>query len=231
MKPLVVFNVVLVVACSMAGVVSGSASGEATLPTILPEGTAKEPLTGTSKSGLSTFSPGAFKIEFPKSTGSFSGNSKKLGTYDLLYLEVSLEGEICTGLKDTVGGSVLAPGSFHIRHYNLNGKLFTAEIFLFTEFHFECGELLFTVKGCIGGEVTPNEEKLVTTLKIALRSNGKGDNEVVKVLNEESTGEENCEFLAKTAAGAFVLGTLVQTMELEGFKKGGKAVTVLVMPL
>jgi hypothetical protein len=216
---------------SLMGVLAGVASGEATLPTILPEGTAKEPLTGTSKSGKSTFGPGAFKIESSNSTGSFSGNSKKLGTYDLLYLAFQLEGVTCTGLKDTVAGSVLAPGAFHIRHYNLNGKLFTAEIFLFTEFHFECGELLFTVKGCVAGELTPNEEKLVEKLTVALRSNGKGDNEVVKVLNEASTGEENCEFLAKIGAGAFVLSTLVQTMEVEGFKKGGKAVTVLVMPL
>jgi hypothetical protein len=53
----------------------------------------------------------------------------------------------------------------------------------------------------------------------------------VKVLNEGSTGEENCEFLASIGAGTFTLWTLNQTIELEGFKKGGKAVTVLVMPL
>ena len=230
MRQIKLLGLALMAVLSITGAMAAVASAEATLPTILPEGTAVAPLTGTTKSGLSTFSPGALKVESSKSEGSFSGTSKKLGTYDVLFLETQLAGEKCTGLKDTVEGSVLAPGTFHIRHYNLNGKLFTAEIFLVTELHFECGAILFTVKGCVAGELTPNEEKLVTVLKVALKAE-KNDNVPVKVLNEESTGEENCELLAKQGAGAFALSTQVQTVELEGFKKSGSAVTVLVMPL
>ena len=213
---------------ALSGAMAAVASAAA--PNILPEGTAKEPLTGISTSGLSTFAPGALKVESVKSEGTFSGNEPKSGTFDQLFLETTLEKATCTGLDDTTPGSVLAKGTFDVRHYNLEGKLLTAEIFLLKELHFECGETLIRVKGCVAGELTPNEEKLVEKLTVTLKP-AKGDNVPVKVLNEGSTGEENCELLASIGTGAFKLSTQTQTISLSGFKKGGNAVTVLVMPL
>jgi hypothetical protein len=119
--------------CWLWGVVAGVASAGAASPNVLPEGTEKEPLTGISKSGKSTFSPGALKVESTKSEGTFSGNAPKSGTFDLLYLEYKLELANCIGLEDTKEGSVLVKGTFDVRHCNLEGKLFTAELFLLKE--------------------------------------------------------------------------------------------------
>jgi hypothetical protein len=226
-----IFFVVLVVSCGLVGVVSACALAEATTPSVLPEGTTTEPVTGKSEClGKSIFSAGFVPVEAGRCEGTFSGNAKKLGTFDLLYLETSLSGTACTGLTDKTVGSVLMTGTFHVRHYNLNKNLFTAEVFLLTEFHLECGTLLLRWKGCVAAELTPNEEKLTEKLMLTFKTE-KGDNVPVKVLNDENTGEENCELLSSLGTGAFKLSAVTQVTDLKGFEKNKKAVTVLVMPL
>jgi hypothetical protein len=226
-----VFFVVLVVSCGLVGVVSACAFAEATAPSVLPEGTTTEPVNGKSEClGKSTFGNGVLKFEAGKCESTFSSNAKKLGTFDLLYLEMTLEGVTCTGLTDKVSGSLLMTGTFHVRHYNLNSKLFTAETWLLNELHFECGTVLVRWKGCLAAELTPNEEKLTEKLTLTFKTE-KGDNVPVKVLNEEDTGEENCELLSSLGTGAFKLSAVTQVTDLKGFEKNKKAVTVLVMPL
>jgi hypothetical protein len=231
MRQIKLLSLAFMAALSITGAMAGAASAEATTPSILPEGTASEPVNGKSEClGTSTFGAGVLKVEAKKCEGTFSGNAKKLGTFDNLFLETALEGVNCTGLTDKVVGSVLATGTFHVRHYNLNSKLFTAETFLLNELHFECGTVLLRVKGCVAADLTPNEEKLTEKLTLTFKVE-KGDNVPVKVLNEENTGEENCELLSSIGTGAFKLSTQTQVADLKGFEKNKKAVTVLVMPL
>jgi hypothetical protein len=216
---------------SLTGAITAAAS--ATEPNILPEGTALAPLTGTSSSGLSSFGNGVITVESPASTGTFEGTSAKLGNFDALFTGSHLSGtEVkCTGLNDTTPGSILAKGTFHIRDYKKGTELRTAIIFLISpEIHFECGELLVIVKGCVAAALTPDNNTLVTSLTATLAKTA-GDNQIVKVLNEANTAEENCELLSKEGAGVFKLSSEVTTQTLTGFKQSGSAVTVLVMPL
>jgi hypothetical protein len=182
--------VVVVGVVGLLGVVVVSASAEE-LPNILPEGTEKAPLSGTSKSGLSVFGNGVITIESEKSKGLFSSAVKKLGTFDLLFEKVHLSEratEECKGLQ--VGeekGSILVLGTFHIRHYNANpGKtLFTAIIFLLKEVHILCsGPIEILVNGCMAGLLLP-ENKLAKVLTADLKVK-KGDSEIITVLNETS---------------------------------------------
>jgi hypothetical protein len=232
MKQIKFLGAAIVAVLALACTLSATASAEMA-PNVLPLGTETNPLTGTSSSAVSTFGNGLLKVESKKSEGTFSGTSEKLGTFDALFLESKdTLGRTCTGLNDTTAGSILALGTFHIRDYkNAANELKTAIIFLLSpEVHFECGTLLVVVKGCVAGALTP-ESTLSTSLTATLAKNGSlNDNIIVKVENEALTGEENCELLSKTDEGAFELSAEVTTQTLTGFKQGGSAVTVLVMP-
>jgi hypothetical protein len=231
MRQIKLLSLAFMAALSITGAMAGAASAEATTPSILPEGTTTEPVTGKSEClGTSILGVGVLVVEAEKCEGTFSGNAKKLGSFDLLYLKTTFEGANCTGLTDTIVGSVLVTGTYHVRHYNLNSKLFTAEIFLLNELHFECGTVLFRVKGCVAADLTPNEEKLTEKLTLTFKTE-KGANVPFKVLNEENTGEENCELLSSIGTGAFKPSGQTQVTDLKGFEKNKKAVTVLVMPL
>jgi hypothetical protein len=235
MKQIKLLSLIFMAILSLTGALAATASAEE-LPNILPEGTEKAPLSGTSKSGLSVFGNGVVTIEAEKSTGLFSSAVKKLGTFDVLFEKSFLsehKTEECKGLQ--VGekpGSILVLGTFHIRHYNANpGKtLFTAIIFLIKEVHILCaGPVEVLVNGCVAGLLLP-ENKLAKVLTADLKVK-KGDNEIITVLNETSTGEETCQLLSKTGAGVFKLSAEETKQELEGFKQKGAAVEVLVMPL
>jgi hypothetical protein len=199
-------------------------------PNILPTGNGATPLTYNTKSGTSTFGNGLVKLTSTKSEGSGAGNAEKLGTFDILFLGFKdALGRTCTGLADKVEGSVLVTGTFHIRDYKLGAELRVAQIWLLREVHFSCGALLVVWRGCMAGDLTP-KEGLTKALTVTQKKEG-ADNTIIKVLNEENTAEENCELTSSTDEKAFELSSLETTQELSGFKKGGAATEVLVMPL
>jgi hypothetical protein len=222
----------IVAIVALTAIAAATASAEE-LPNILAtaEATEKAPVTGTSSSGATEFGSGFTTLKSTKSEGTQSQTSPKLGTFDVLFLEVkTILGGSCTGLNDTKEGSVLVLGTFHVRHYNSGATLLTALIFLLNEVHFTCEGKLILVKGCVAGRVTPEGGGKVKSLTATLEVE-KGDNKIVKVLNESNTGEENCELLASQNAKEFTLSAQKQTQTITGFKQNGKAAEVEVMPL
>jgi hypothetical protein len=228
-KRIKLLGIAIIAMLSLTAITAATASAEKQ-PNILPTGNGATPLTFTSKSGTSLFGNGLLKLTSPKSEGSGAGNAEKLGTFDILFLGVKdALGRTCTGLSDKVEGSVLATGTFHIRDYKLGAELRVAQIALLREVHFTCGTLLVVVRGCVAGDLTP-KEGLTKILTVTLKKEA-NDNTIIKVLNEENTAEENCELTSSTDEKPFELSSEETTQELEGFKKGGAATEVLVMPL
>ena len=206
---------------------------QAAEPNILPEGTAAAPLTAESSSGTSVFGSSILEVSSAKSEGTLSGNSPKLGSFQVQFLESKnvATGVKCTGLSSLDGtGVILVQGTFHIRDYKAAGALKTAAIFLLLPVHFSCGPTLVIVLGCVAGALTP-ESTLAKTLTVTLAVSGK-DNTIITVLNEANSAEEACQLLFAAEGGStFKLSSEATTQTLTNFKKGGAAVEVLVMPL
>jgi hypothetical protein len=214
---------------ALAVAIPATASAEKQ-PNILPQGTGASPLTATSKSGESKFGNGLLAATSTKSTGSLSDNAEKLGTYDLLFEGFrDALGRTCTGLEDKESGSVLFLGTFHVRDAKVGTELDVVLINLFKPVHFTCGTTLIVEFGCVVIRLTP-AGTLAKSLTDTLTKEG-SDDTIIKVLNEENTAEENCELLAAENEKSASLTSFASTLTIEGFKKGGVAVEVLVMPL
>jgi hypothetical protein len=103
--------------------------------------------------------------------------------------------------------------------------------FLLKIVHFSCGSsVLVIVDGCVAGGITTPVNTLSKTLTVGLTSKS-GDNEIIKVFNQENTAEENCELRSSQNEAEFKLSTEEVTGVSLGFKKGSTAEEVLVMPL
>jgi hypothetical protein len=232
MKQLRILSMAFMAMFALAGIMSASASAEATLPSILPLGEAANPLTGTAKTGESKFGTGVLSVTSKEASGTFTGNAPKLGAFKELYKSVRGPfGESCLGEGDEKG-TVESTGTYHIRDYkNAASELKVALIFLVKELKFSCEATKVAVKGCVAGALSP-ENKLASSLTLTL-SEGKtaGDESIITVLNEANTATENCELLSSTNGGAFALSAQTQTTTLSGFKKAKAATEVLVMPL
>jgi hypothetical protein len=236
MKQVKLASLTFMATLALTGIAAATASAEEK-PNILPEATAKAPITGTILStGATTFGNGILDIEAAKDEGTFEMNNPKLGLFDLLFLEFEsvTAGTKCTGLHDTDEGSVLLLGTFHVRDYKEATNLRTALIYLLLPVHFTCGvavPVLIVLSGCVAGALTP-ENVLTKVLSVLLKegSNGK-DNAIITVLNEANTKEEACQLLAKEGSGATKLAKLVTHEELLGFLQNSKPIEVLVMPL
>jgi hypothetical protein len=205
-----------------------AASAFAAFPNVLPAGTAGAPLKATTSSGTSTFGSGFTTLTSEKSEGTAELTSEKSGPFDQLFLVVhDLLGRKCTGLEDTVEGSVLAKGEAHYRFSpgNVTPVLVS---FLLKEVHFSCGTTLVVVKGCVLGVVSEPYNTPVKSSTVTLTKSGT-DNTTVKVENEAGTGSENCELLAAENEKAFSLSAQETTQTLTGFTKSGTAVEPTVM--
>jgi hypothetical protein len=224
-------GIAIVVPLSLAVSLAASASA-ATLPNVLPEGTATEPVTAVTSSGESEFGNGFIKLTSKKSTGTQSDNSTKLGSFTNKFRETKdTLGSACKGSKDTEAETVTVSGTFHIRDYKEGTSLRTATIFLLNEAKFSCGSLEITTVGCVAGALTP-ESKLTKTLTVTVARNGSlNDQKIVTILNESNTESETCQLLSKMGVGALELSSQVQTSTVTEFKKNGAAVEVEVMPL
>jgi hypothetical protein len=91
-----------------------SVNASATLPVFLPLATEANPVKFTGISGAATFLAGTTLITATsdESTGEFL--STALGDIDILALGSKSSGVACTGLGDTVSGSILFLGTFHL---------------------------------------------------------------------------------------------------------------------
>jgi hypothetical protein len=214
---------------SFTSAIVASAAAEATLPSLLPEGVG--PLLATSKCGASFFG-GKVKgvVESSKCVGQISSTSTKKGTFNISFENTKTPlGNACTGLSDAESGLVLMSGTYHIRDYKNGAKeLKTAILYLLKTVHFSCITNLVVIRGCVAGALAP--ENMLTKTLTATLSTGNGDNNIIKVLNEGNTAEEDCELTASENGGAFSLTALETTQELAEFKITG-ALEALVMRL
>jgi hypothetical protein len=204
-----------------------------TVPNILPQGTAAEPVTATTSTGETEFGNGFIKIISKSSTGTESGNATKSGAFTNKYKGVKdTLGSGCKGTKDTEAETVTLSGTFHVRAYKEGTSLRAATIFSLNEYTFDCGSIETKMTGCVAGALLPENTK-TRTLTITLARNGSvNDNKIVTVLNEGNTENEKCQLLAKMGSGgAFELSSLVATLSVTEFKRNGAATEVEVMPL
>jgi hypothetical protein len=214
------------------GAILAATAVAVTVPNILPEGTAAEPVTATTTTGETEFGNGFIKITSKTSTGTESRNATKSGAFTNRYKSVKdTLGSACKGMKDTEAETVTLSGTFHVRDYKEGTSLRTATIFSLNEYAFDCGSLETKMAGCVAGALAPENMK-TKTLTITLARNGSlSDNKIITVLKEQNEGNETCQLLAKMGAGAFELSSLVATLTASEFKKAGAAVEVEVMSL
>jgi hypothetical protein len=232
MKNIKLLSLAFMAVFALTGLLATSASAEQ-LPNVLPTagpGIAKEVKASTS-SGTSEFGDGLFKITSPKSSGTQTGNSTKLGFYKLTLVEIKdTLGRHCT-TSGQAAGTVISEGTFHTRDYKKGTELSTASVLLLKEYTFACGELLITVKGCLAGQLTP-ENTLTKTLTLHFEHAATlNDEKIITVLNEANTANELCEWKWSTDGKAAELASIQQELAITEFKQNGAAVEALVMKL
>jgi len=208
---------------ALTATLAATANAAATLPSLLPQaGPGTEHILASFTSKTSEFNGGLELISSAKDEGTLEGTSLKLGLIDFLFLEYKdALGTKCTGLNDTVEGSVLWLGTYHLKDYNAGPTLRTALVILLTPVHFTCGSAVSTViSGCIAGALTPENAK-TKTLTDAIVKRTSEDNEIITVLNEENTTKELCQLLSITNAGATKLSSVATTETITNFTGSG----------
>jgi len=226
MKHIRTAGMALMVVLALSSIASATASASVK-PQFLPEATAKVPIVFTDKSGISHFEiKGGSVVTCQKDTSTGEVLGLKLGEFDILFLECESLGIACTGLADTVSGSILVLGEFHVWYVLLSTKLQTGIAFLLKEVHFECGKILLVIRGCMAGLVKPLNKKtnsLITELK-----QEKGVNDITQVLNEEEK-LIGCKLETSINSGVFEPTGAETVEEMVEFKQNGKAIEVEIM--
>jgi hypothetical protein len=236
MKQAKLLGAAIMAILSLTGILATTASAEATLPSVLPAGTASEPILVPFTSLTSVFASNAItKITSQKDEGTLDFTSAKLGTFDILFLETTnVLGSKCTGSNDTIPGSILALGTFHLRDYDENGTLRVASVVLLQEVKFECTEgVKAAVRGCVAGAITP-ENTLTKFFTLSFKRNGTlDDNLIITILNEANTAKEACQLESSANGGAFELSYEETEEHTLPAKKdpAGTEVEILIMRL
>jgi hypothetical protein len=233
MRKLRMLGVVLV-ALFVVGAVA-AATSSAVLPISLPLATSANPVKFTDKSGAGTFRTlGGTVITgtSDESTGEYL--STALGEFDILFLGVTSSGLSCTGLSDTVTGSILVLGTFHLVYLLWLTAKHVGVAFLLNEVHFTCGGLVLArVRGCLIGLILPVNTPVATTghYTVTLKQSTatSGDQEYTTYLNEENNGSVKCLLESSTGTGAFESAAEETVEEIEKLTQGGTAVTSEVM--
>ena len=221
MKHLKILGMAFFAMLSLTAILAATANAAATLPSLLPKaGPGEEHVLSSFTSKESTFNSGIELISSAKDEGTLEGTSLKLGLADVLFLETKdALGTACTGLNDTVSGSVLALGTYHLKDYNAGPTLRVALVVLLTPVHFECGSSIsIVVSGCVAGALTP-ENVQTKTLTGTLVKKGE-DNAIITVLNEENTATELCQLHSQTNGGATKLSSEETTETITNFHGG-----------
>ena len=237
MRHIKLLGTALLMVLSLSAIMTAAASAVEEPTKILAEPTETEPLTFTSVSGegrLLTLGKKEVKCKKDKGSGEFT--LPNLGTYKVLFENCTGEsGSTCTGVSQETG-TIKQEGTVHYVLALLSGKLIAALVGLPKEFHFTCEALggfvkiLVVVLGCIAALAEP-VEKLTKTTKDVFQFNAanSGDPDISEILMEEATSEIPCVLLSSINGGKFESSGLEGTATNEGFKKGGKAVEVLLM--
>jgi hypothetical protein len=194
----------------------GASSAFAAVPVILPVGE-----TATSSAGATEFGEGLFAIKSSGATGTVTGEagSGSHGTFTFAFTgSKDSIGRTCTGLSDTVAGTVTVTGTFLTRFLLPVTPLKAAIVLSINEVHLSCGTQLIRVKGSVAGEITTALNTAVTLVTLVLETNGKGDNTIIEVDNEAQTGMESAILLASIGTGAFSLTSQKATVDLTAFK-------------
>jgi phosphotransferase system HPr-like phosphotransfer protein len=229
MKQLKLLGAALMAVLCVSAVASSMAF--AVKPGVLPTPTAAKPVTGESKSGVSTFGSGFTTITSAKSEDKEEFTTEDLGSFKVIFKESKdLLSRKCTGLKDATEGNITVEGAINLRYaLNKNKELIVVALFLLPAggVHFSCGGTLAVVTGCAAGIVTPTN-KLSATSTVDLKKSG-NDNEIITVLKLEKAENENCELKAAQNEGTPELAAFETKQELFGFKQGGVGISIEVM--
>lgn len=153
---------------------------------------------------------GGITVKCPSSEGKVKGISEDEATFDELFLGCNAAGIKCTGLTDTVVGSILAEGHIFFESFEEGGVLKMAAIFTLNPgVHFECGGILTEVRGSVIGIVSNASgvgTKSITT--VLTGSKGKETPVVVNGVNHHLE--------SSTAGGAFVESSQLQNVTATG---------------
>jgi hypothetical protein len=225
---------VALVALFVVGAVA-AATSSAVLPISLPLATSANPVKFIDKSGRGTFrtlSGTVVNATSDESTGEYL--STALGEFDVLFLGATSSGLSCTGLPDTVTGSILTLGTFHLVYLLWLTAKHVGVAFLLNEVHFTCGGLvLVRVRGCVIGLLLPVNTPVATTghYTVTLKQSTatSGDQEYTTYLNEENNGSVTCKLESSTGTGAFESAAEETEEEIEKATQGGTAVATEIM--
>jgi hypothetical protein len=233
MRKLRILGVALV-ALFVVGAVS-AATSSAVLPIALPLATSANPVKFVDKSGAGTFRTLGGTIvtgTSDESTGEYL--STALGEFDVLFLGAKSSGFACTGLPDTVSGSILTLGTFHLVYLLWLTAKHVGVAFLINEVHFTCGGIILArVRGCLIGLILPVNTQVATTghytVTLKQTTPTSGDQEYTTYLNEENNGSVSCNLEASTGTGAFESAAEETVEEIEKATQGGVAVATEIM--
>jgi hypothetical protein len=213
------------------------------LTSLLPEGTAKVPITFTDKGGAGTLIALGEKegVECKENTSSGSITSLTLGTGEIKFkgckLPAGLGGAACEDLTTKVKEQITVKGALHFLTGLLAKKEVPAFVVLPEPLHFECSTLLFLIlaKSCSAGEIlTPNVLTKTVKVQFIQAKETKGDPDVNPVgeANEKHT-EFGCFVKFNLNESKTILEGAIEQIkneeELTGFKQGPNAVEALVM--
>jgi hypothetical protein len=213
-----------------------NAFAEAELPSVLNAkgeiATEAKPFESSGSGGTSALQKkegNTAKIECKKgfNINAFTTTSRRLGKYDILFLECLVKVvfvlALCWGPGDEKAkSSILVLGTWHLVRKPGGGGLYITFL-LPTNLKFLCegGGVTTTieVKGCAAGAVeAASVDKKITSATTTLNQTG-GVNEITKVENNESTGEEECKLLSNENGGAFgQSGEEAKNGKIENFK-------------
>jgi hypothetical protein len=191
------------------------AFGAASAQAALPEFTGTFPTTFTASSTNPKFeaSGGNLIVECKKSEGTGEVSGAKAAKFDELFLECKatifkLNAGECTGLNDTVKGSILAKGSTTLG-FRLGTLVPLVALSLSPEVHFECGSSLVVVRGCLLGTTT-----LVKSATATLKFEGSGGTQKDTDYTNDAGGTVSCKLESSVNGGAFAQSNQIQTATL-----------------
>jgi hypothetical protein len=231
----------LAILASNAIALTATASAvEVLLTQFLPEPTAEKHVTFTDKGGKGELVPlgeklgGKGTIQSEKFTSTGELTTPKLGKGEIKFENAknALLGT-CEDLGKKLPKGIIAKGPFHIQTGILEGKQVPVLVILPEALHFTCGVVLFLIlqskedPSCVAGEILePNT--LLKVVKVQFKEE-LGDQDIVKVFNDEDK-EYECKLFFNMSEGS-LLDAAIETekeIELEGFIRGGLAVTALI---
>lgn len=242
MQRIRIFGVTLMAIFAVGAVTSAVANAENTK--ILPEPTAGEPLTGTSKQEGkgSLLTTGGNLVTCEAGTNTFTFENANTGSTHVLFEKCStkLLGSTltCTGVEDKEGDILFLGAALYVLALRMKNstetELVAALVVLITQFHFTCKtgiiKALVLVKGC-SASLTEGIEKLTKSTKDVFKEFSSGESEILAYLKAGTTGTDTA-CLTETEvneSGKFELSGETGSATNTGFKKGGKEVEILLM--